>query len=154
MNIVFGCCATVFSAVMGYLSKFIGTQCIMIFMLMSAFAHSIFIISWTATYSHSYVIFLMAVAFSFSNSLATSQVRGVFGIFFPDNNSAYSAAMIFETFGLMLGSILSIHVCVQVKTYVYMFIIVLSLFTYTLLEIKTVYIASKKEDEMKANILL
>lgn len=78
-------------------------------------------------------------------------MTGVFGIFFPHNNSAYSAAMIFETVGLVIGSLLSINFCVNVKVYVYMILIFVSLLTYTILEIKTfqkkIFELEKKLDE-------
>lgn len=51
-------------------------QPIMILMLVGAFAHSTFMVSWVASNQEIYVIFVMAVVFAFTNSLATSQVRG------------------------------------------------------------------------------
>lgn len=51
-------------------------QPIMILMLIGAFAHSTFMVSWVASNQEIYVIFVMAVVFAFTNSLATSQVRG------------------------------------------------------------------------------
>ncbi len=45
--------------------------------------------------------------------------------------------MIFETIGLVMGSVLSVYFCVRVKVYIYMLIIVLSFLTYMLLEIRT-----------------
>ncbi len=105
---------------------------------MTAIAHAVFIISWTANYeSGSYVIFLMILALSFSNSLSTAQVRAVFGIYFPNNPSSYSAAMLFETIGLVVGSILSVFFCTHIKAYAYFGIAVISIFSYITLEIKT-----------------
>jgi hypothetical protein len=108
----------------------------MAMMLMGALSNSIFIISWTPKIEESYTMYLVIATFAFTNCLATSQVRGVFGIYFPDNPSAYSAAIIFETIGLVLGSILSIYFCTRIKIYVYMAIIVLGLVSYNYLEVR------------------
>jgi len=75
-NIVFGAVGTVVSGVCGYIGKFVGIEPIMFFMLIVAFFHCLFMIFWVASSAQSYIIFLMAIAFAFSNSLATSQVRG------------------------------------------------------------------------------
>lgn len=116
----------------------------MVMMLMAALSNSIFIISWTPKLEESYTMFLVITAFAFTNCLATAQVRGVFGIYFPDNPSAYSAAIIFETIGLVMGSILSIYVCTRFKIYVYMFIIVLSLISYNYLEVRKNILKSRE----------
>ena len=106
-------------------------------MLMVALSNAIFMISWTPNVDESYVLFVMALAFAFTDCLATSQVRAAFGIFFPDNPSAYSAALMFETIGLVLGSIISIYFCTRIKVYGYIFLIFLSLLSYVILEVKT-----------------
>ena len=49
-------------------------------MLLGAFAHSTFMINWIASNQEIYVIFGMAIVFAFTNSLATSQVRGKINI--------------------------------------------------------------------------
>lgn len=45
--------------------------------------------------------------------------------------------MIFETVGLVIGSVFSVYFCVSVKVYGYMFITVLSLIAYITLEVRT-----------------
>lgn len=106
---------------------------------MTSLCHLIFMISWTPTTSAIYVLFLMASTFAFTDALASSQVRAAFGIFFPDNKAAYSALFIFETIGLVVGSVLSNFVCVYVKIYVFIGLSAVCLITYILLEIKTSY---------------
>lgn len=76
MNIVYGVFGTFFSGVIALSAKYIGMQSIMVLMLMGAFAHSTFMVSWVASSAQSNVVFMMAIILAFTNSLATSQVRG------------------------------------------------------------------------------
>lgn len=142
VNILFGGCACIFSLVLGIATQYIGLQSIMILMLMTALGHCVFMLSWTATNTVIYVLFLMSATFAFTDCLATSQVRAAYGIYYPDKNAAYSALFIFETFGLIIGSILSIYVCINVKIYVFMFITALSLVTFLILDMKTKKVAN------------
>ena len=116
-------------------------------MLMTALSNAIFMLSWTPNADESYVLFIMAIAFAFTDCLATCQVRAAFGIFFPNDPSAYSAALMFVTIGLVIGSILSIFFCTRIKIYVYIFIIFLSILSYVILEVKTNQIKSELEKE-------
>ena len=116
-------------------------------MLMTALSNAIFMLSWTPNSEESYVLFIMAIAFAFTDCLATCQVRAAFGIFFPNDPSAYSAALMFETIGLVIGSILSIFFCTRIKIYVYIFIIFLSILSYVILEVKTNQKKSELEKE-------
>ncbi|RMZ98195.1 UNC93, partial [Brachionus plicatilis] len=135
-SIVYGGMASIFSLISSKIIKHVGMQTIMVMMFMGALINSMFMISWTPDKDASYVIFLMAVAFAFTNSLATAQARAVFGIFFPANTAAYSAANIFETMGLVLGSVLSIYFCADVKIYGYIIISVVGVFSYVWLEVR------------------
>ncbi|CAF0779572.1 unnamed protein product [Brachionus calyciflorus] len=142
-SILFGGAASIFSLLSSKYVKHIGLQTTMVLMLMMSLINQVFMISWTPNpNSGSYVIFLMSVSFAFTDCLATSQVRAVFGIYFPDNTSAYSAAIIFETIGLVLGSVLSIYFCTYIKLYVFMGITIASIFSFIYLEINQ----SKKSD--------
>ncbi|CAF0872277.1 unnamed protein product [Brachionus calyciflorus] len=136
-SIVYGCTASLFSLILGKVLKHMGLQTAMVMMLMGALINSVFMISWTPSKDGSYVIFIMAIAFAFTNCIATAQVRAVFGIFFPANTSAYSAMNIFETIGLVTGSVISVYFCTYVKIYGYIIISVLGIFTYVYLEIRT-----------------
>jgi hypothetical protein len=118
-------------------------------MLMTALANAIFMLSWTPNIDESYVLFIMVIAFAFTDCLATAQVRAAFGIFFPNNPTAYSAALMFETIGLVIGSVLSIYFCTRIKVYVYIFLIFLSLITYVSLEVKTNFKRLKTEYQLK-----
>ena len=60
--------------------------------------------------------------------------------------------MIFETVGLVIGSIFSVYFCVSIKVYGYMFITVLSLLTYIILEVRT-YLKNKLNDNENKEIL-
>jgi hypothetical protein len=60
--------------------------------------------------------------------------------------------MIFETVGLVIGSIFSVYFCVSIKVYGYMFITVLSLLTYIILEVRT-YRKNKLNDNENKEIL-
>ena len=124
---VFGGLGALISYYSGKLIESIGIKAAMIIMLMSALAHSVFMLSWTPDVNFWWLIFAMMSAFAFTNSMATGQVRAMFGIFYPNNANAYSAAITFETIGLIVGSVISFNFCTRVKTFVYSFIILLSL---------------------------
>ena len=144
---IFAASASITSFVIGNLVEYIGIQTSIVFMLLMAFSHAIFMISWTASFNQGYVIFLMAVTFGFTNSLANTQVRSIFGAIFPNDPAAYSGAILFETIGLILGSILSVFFQTRIKIYVYIGIIFISLVSYIFLEIRR----NKRELDLCAN---
>ena len=119
----------------------------LIIMLLAALCQAIFMISWTPTFSQSYVIFIMAANFGLTQSLANTQIRAAFGVFFPNDPTAYSGAILFETMGLIIGSVLSIFVQTRIKIYVYIAVIFTSVFSYLWLEARN---GSKKQLETEA----
>ncbi|RMZ96116.1 UNC93 [Brachionus plicatilis] len=137
VSITFGLAASLFSLISGRLVKYIGLQTTIVLMLMKSLILQVFMLSWTPNPdSGIYIIFLMALSLAFTDCLATSQVRAIFGIFFPSNPSAYSAAIIFETIGLVLGSVLSVYFCTQIKIFVFIAITISGIFSYIYLEIR------------------
>ena len=105
---------------------------------MTAIANSNLISSWTPKQDESLmIIILVTLSFSFTNSISIGQVRSLFGIYYKENKSSYSAAMIFETFGIVLGSALSTYYCVKIKFYAYSLLALFSLLCFILLDIKT-----------------
>lgn len=137
---VIGAFSSIFCGISGYQAKYIGTQTTIFSMLMMAMMNAVFMLSWTPDHDQNYVIFIMAIVFSYTVGLATSQIRAVYGIFFPNNPSAYSALIVFETTGLVIGSTISVYFCTYVKVYSYMIIITLSIISYLGLEAKHRYL--------------
>lgn len=131
---VYAVSASINSFLISRLTKYTGVQTMLVIMLLAALCQAIFMISWTARLSEAYVIFIMAANFGITQSLANTQIRAVFGLFFPDDPTAYSGAILFETMGLILGSVLSIFLQTRIKVYVYIGIIFTSLFSYMWLE--------------------
>lgn len=135
-SIVYGVVASIFSYLVGKLAKHIGLQTTIVMMLLVGLSNCIFMLSWTPRYDQGYVVFLMAATFGFTNSLATAQVRAIFGVFFPKDPTAYSGAILFETMGLILGSVLSIFFQARIKIYVYIAVIFLGVVSYVWLEVR------------------
>jgi hypothetical protein len=107
-------------------------------MLMTAIANSNLISSWTPKLDESFMmIILVTISFSFTNSMSIGQVKSLYGIYYRDNKSSYSAAMIFETFGIVLGSAISTYYCAKIKFYAYSLLALFSLLCFILLDIKT-----------------
>jgi hypothetical protein len=77
---MFGVVASIFSLVMGYILKSIGTEAGIVFMLMVAFAQNLFMLAWTPDINQTYIIFLLAFGFGISQSIGYGQVRGIFKI--------------------------------------------------------------------------
>jgi hypothetical protein len=65
---------------MGYLLRYIGEMSGIVFIQMAIFSVCIFMISWTPDPSASHAIFLMALGFSVSESVANGQIRGIYKI--------------------------------------------------------------------------
>ena len=130
----------------------IGLNIGIVFMLMVVVTQSIFILSWTPVLKP-IVVFLMSTGFAFSQSIAASQIRGnafqfsffgkiliqkyhclgLYGVYFPNNNSAFSAAAMGFTLGLSLGSACSAYFCTSTKILIYLIIVVLSLVCYVII---------------------
>ena len=123
---------------MGYVLKYIGTMSGIIFMLMVVLCQNVFILSWTPTAGEVAIVFLIILSFAFSQSVSNGQVRGLYGVYFPNNSAAFSAATISQTTGLFLGSLISTYCCVYTKSYIYIGIILSSLICYVILAIKHV----------------
>lgn len=133
---VYALTSSLVSFIIGKLAKHIGLQTIIVMMLLVALSHSIFMLSWTPRYDQGYVVVLMAATFGFTNSLATAQIRGLYGVFFPNDPTAYSAEILFETSGLIIGSLMSIFFQARVKIYLYIGIIVSGVISYVCLEMR------------------
>jgi hypothetical protein len=73
-----GVVSSIFSLIMGYILKSIGTEAGMVFMLMVAFAQNLFMLTWTPAINQTYIIFLLAFGFALSQSIGFGQIRGMF----------------------------------------------------------------------------
>ena len=147
-NILFGAFGSVISLIMTYLLKYIGVQLGIIFMIMTAMIQCIFIISWTPVYNSASAVFLMAIAFSFTTSVYMGQIRGIYGVYFPNNQAAFSAVAIGQTLGILFGSLLSTYTCTRLKTYFYLGLTIFSLLTYVLLLLKYGVIDAKRKSSL------
>jgi hypothetical protein len=61
----------------GFVLMNIGVMTGIIFLLMTALANCIFMITWTPNPAKNYVIFLIVIGFAFSHSISNSQIRGI-----------------------------------------------------------------------------
>lgn len=81
-SLLFGFTGSFFSIVFGIIGKFTTQTPLIILAYTIAAAHSVFIMSWTATVENgSYVIFLMSLAFSIIEAITTVQIRGIIKLF-------------------------------------------------------------------------
>ena len=60
----------------------------------------------------------------------------MYGIYFPGERAAFSAASLAQTIGLFIGASFSTFLCARLKIYTFAGIIVTSLVCYTLMNIK------------------
>ena len=118
---------------MGFVLKNIGSSNGIFLMLSASFIQCIFIISWTPNVENSYVIYLMMVCFAFSQSMASGQVRALYGVYIQNNPTAFSFCAISQTIGLFLGSMFSAYFCTYIKVYIFIGIILTSLICYIIL---------------------
>jgi len=61
---------------MSYLLRYIGSMACIIFVQMTTFAVSIFMLSWTPNPEQNYAIYLVVVAFCVSQSISNGQIKG------------------------------------------------------------------------------
>ena len=75
---------------------------------------------------------------------------GLYGVYFPNNHTAFSASAMGFTLGLSLGSAISTYFCTYIKVYVYLIIVALALVCYITLifkhNIPKVQIEQKKSE--------
>jgi hypothetical protein len=133
---LFGASGSILCLIINYCLKYIGTTAGIVFMLMIALCQNIFILSWTPVPGDVVTVFLVVVSFAFSQTVSQGQVRGLYGVYFPNSGAAFSAATISQTTGLFLGSLMSSYFCVYIKSYVYMGIVVSSIICYVALAVK------------------
>ena len=135
-NILFGALGSILCLIMGYVLKYIGTMTGIIFMLMVAVCQNIFILSWTPVNGEVITVFLVIASFALSQSVSNGQVRGLYGVYFPNNGAAFSAATVSQTTGLFLGSLVSAYCCVYIKSYIYIGVVLSALICYIILAVK------------------
>ena len=131
-----------------YVLRYAGKTSGIVFMLNISLTQCIFILSWTPNQNDIYVLFLMILGFALSQSIANGQVRGLYGIYFPNNPSAFSCATIGQTLGFISGCLATMYLCVNEKVYVYTLIVIFSLVCFVTIEIRQ---AKQREREMKLN---
>lgn len=131
-----GSSCSIISLLMAYVLRYVGKTSGIVFMLNTSLTIGIFVLSWTPNAESTYVLFLVILGFALSQSIATSQVRGLYGIYFPKNLSAFSCATIGQTLGIILGCVTTMLMCVNEKAYVYIGIVLSSLICFVLIEIR------------------
>ena len=62
--------------------------------------------------------------------------KGLYGVYFPNNSSAFTASAMSLTMGLAFGAFASTFMCIQIKVYIYIMIILCSLVCYITLAFK------------------
>jgi hypothetical protein len=148
-NILFGALGCILCLIIGYVLKYIGTMAGIIFMLMIAFCQNIFILSWTPLPNETLTVFLVITSFAFSQSVSQGQVRGLYGVYFPNNGAAFSAATVSQTTGLFMGSLVSAYSCVYIKSYIYIGVVLSGLICYVILVVKH---AKRKQTEVDKEV--
>ena len=114
----------------------LGVMVGIVFMLMVILCVNIFILAWSPNFTESYVIYFMVVGLALTQSISNSQIRGLYGVYFPNNSSAFTASAMGLTTGLAFGAFASTFMCIQIKVYIYILIILISLITYICLSLK------------------
>ena len=72
------------------------------------------------------------------NQIFFFKIEALYGIQFKDKPEAYSAYVLAQTIGFLIGSLISTFCCTDVKVYVFIAIILASLIGYFLMLIKDV----------------
>lgn len=153
-SIMMGVLSSILCLCFGYILKHIGLKTGVVFMLVVSAAVDVFILSWTPSQNEKAAVFLLAVGFSLTQSISRAHGIGLYGIYFPNNHTAYSVYSLAATVGLFLGSMLSSYVCVKIKSYVHFGLVVWCLFSFVLLEVKNerkklkAVSAQQQEDEI------
>jgi hypothetical protein len=135
-NVFQGVLSSIFSLLTGVAVKHVGLKVGIVFMLLVSAAINIFILSWTPDPEQVFVVFLLSAGYAMSQSIAKSQVTGLYGIHFPNNPVAYSAFAMTVPSGYLLGSLVSSYACVKVKSYIHLGLILLSFICFFILEVR------------------
>ena len=145
-----------------------------VFMIMASISHSIFMLSWTPNATQINVIFVMAIGFAVSSSIATGQVQGLYSARFPYNTivsrlfrvlisicsilvtlliydvwktakKGLSAFNLFVTLGIVCGAFVSNSLSFQYKLYIFVCVCTFSLVTYMIFYARKVAKEAKVE---------
>ena len=146
---MFGALGSILCLIVSYVLRYIGTMSGIIFMLMVVLCQNIFILSWTPQPNEVTTVFLVIISFAFSQSVSKGQVLGLYGVYFPNKPSAFSAATVSQTTGLLIGSLISAYCCVYVKSYVYIGIVLSALICYIILAVKRAKNKQEVSDKQK-----
>ncbi len=147
-NILFGVCGAIFSVLFGSIEKYTTQFPQILFIFTIAIGQGVFILAWTPdVLSGSYAIFLIIFVFAIIESIATAQIRGLYGIQFPSIPAAFNIASIGQTVGFIIGFLCSLFFCVDFKIYVYLIISFLSLITCTILFSRNNYYKVKGQED-------
>ena len=83
-----------------------------------------------------------------------SHFQGLYGVVFPNNPSAFGAATIGQTCGLLLGCVVTLFSCVNTKIYVYIAIIGASLFGFVAIEMRNNMKTEKQTENRDKDLLM
>lgn len=134
MNLVYGLTSLIFANILGYLTKFSSQPVMITFMIMTSLSNFLIMLIWTPiSSSQMSILYLIAFLFGLSASYSNGQIRGLYGYYFPNDSSVYSAASFSSTFGYVIGFILSLFFCARVKIFIHMSLLIFSLTCYVIL---------------------
>ena len=75
-NVLFGLSGALLSFMFGLITKYMTVTPLIIFTQTIVLGHCVFILTWTADETSVYIVFLMTFAFSISQAVAVTQLKG------------------------------------------------------------------------------
>ncbi|XP_028401831.1 protein unc-93 homolog A-like [Dendronephthya gigantea] len=148
--ICFGIGDSLFSYLLGKLVKYVGRIPIFISGAVIHLVVFIVLLTWKPDQDMISVVFLMAALWGYTDAVWQTQINALYGVLFHDNQeAAFSNYRLWESLGFVISFALSSFICVRVKIYILIAVLVIGMILYAAVEV--MYRQSSKNFNPKHN---
>lgn len=134
--ICFGVGDSLFSYLLGRLTKYVGRVPIFFSGAIIHLAVYIVLLSWKADRDMLWMVYLMAALWGYTDAVWQTQINALYGVLFHDNQeAAFSNYRLWESLGFVISFALSSFLCVSAKIYILIAVLVIGMVLYVVIEI-------------------
>ncbi|XP_006824710.1 protein unc-93 homolog A-like [Saccoglossus kowalevskii] len=135
--ICYGVSDTLFSFIAGYVAKYIGR---VILIAVGTLIHLVLIVSlllWEPRDDDGAIYFTIAIGWGMADAIWQTQINTIYGILFSDDKeAAFSNYRLWESVGFTVSFAYSIFICVYIKLYILIGVLIVGVFCYFIVEYK------------------
>lgn len=134
--ITYGVCDAVCSISFGYIIKYTGRLPIYILGATINLIVSTLLLTWAPLLEKEWIFFILAGMWGIADAIWQTQINALYGVLFAnDEEAAFSNYRLWESVGFIIAYTLQNTICIEVKLYILLAIIITGMIGYFLIEI-------------------